>query len=269
MEFKADVLYAVAAEVFDLQHNLLTRGIVLDGIVLRELTSDHQLNQALLVGIFDIECADILPVPQDGNPVTDLKQLVQAVRDVDDGDALLLQIPDDVEEPSLFLDRDGGGRLVQNQDAGVAQDGLADLDDLAVGHGQFADPGLGRDVALELFQQLGRFSVTFRIVDKEAGITSVAHEQVVGYRHGLELNHLLIHNGDTELQRLLGRQMVIGDAVKNDFALVGLHGARYGFDERGFAGAVFADQRVNLALTEADRDVVQRDNAGIAFGDIV
>ena len=269
MQFKADVLHAVAAEVFDLQHDFLARGIVLDGIVFRELAPDHQLNEALLVRVPDIQRVDVLAVPQDGNAVADLEQLIQTVRDVDDSDALLLQVTDDIKQPPLFLDGDGSRRLVQNQDAGIAENGLADLDDLAVGHGQLTDPGFGRDVALELFQQLGGFSAALGIVDEEAGVAAAGHEKIVRYGHGLELDHLLIDDRDAELQRFLGGQMVIGDAVKENLAAVGLHGARDGFDKGRFAGSILADQCMNFALTKADGNVVQCDNTGIAFGDVV
>ena len=55
---------------------------------------------------------------------------------------------------------------------------------------------------------------------------------------------------------------VTGCAVDDDFALVGLVDAGQDLDERGFAGAVFANQRRDLAGVERDADIVERLHAG-------
>ena len=124
-------------------------------------------------------------------------------------------------------------------------------------------------MALEFLQQLCGLFVPLCLVDEEAAVAAVAHEQVVRHGHGLKLNHLLIHHGDAQLQGLLGCQLGVGDPIKDDLALIGLHRAGDGFDKGGLAGPVFAHQGVDFALPEGNGHLVQRRNAGVAFCDIV
>ena len=269
VQLEGDVFHAVAAELVHLQHYLRAGSYILHGVILRKGAAHHQLDKALLVGILNVQGVDILAVPQDGDPVADFEQLLQPVGDVNYRHALTLQISDHIEEPPLLLHGDGGGGLVQNQHPGLAENGLADLHNLPVGHGKLPHPGSGGDVALKFLQQLRGLFVPLRLVDEEAAVAAVAHEQVVRHGHGLKLNHLLIHHGDAQLQGLLGRQLGVGDPVKNDLALVGLHRAVDGLDESGFAGPVFAHQGVDFSLPEGNGHLVQSRNAGVAFCDIV
>ena len=200
VQLEADIFHTVAAEVLDLQHDLLPGRIVLDRIVIGKFAPDHQLNQTLLVRVLNADRVDVLAVPEDGNPVTDLKQLIQAVGDVDDGNALLLEIADDIEQPALFFHGDGCCGFIQDQHAGIAENGFADLHDLAVGHRKLTNPGLGSDVALKFFQQFRSFFIPLRVVDEEAAVAAVAHEEVVRHGHCFKLDHLLIYHGDAQLQ---------------------------------------------------------------------
>ena len=189
--------------------------------------------------------------------------------DVDHRDTPGLQLTDNIEEAFLFFYRDGRRRLIQDQNTGVTENGFADLHDLAVRHGEISDPGSWGNMTLEFLQKLLGLLITLRFVHEEAVIAPIAHEKVVCNGHGLKLNHLLIHHRDTQFERLLRCQVVIGDAVKNDLALVGLYGAGDGLDEGGLAGAVLSDQRVHLAFPEADGYIVEGNDARIAFCDIV
>ena len=63
--------------------------------------------------------------------------------------------------------------------------------------------------------------------------------------------------------------MVVSNAVKDDFTLVGLHGAGNRFDESGFPRSVFTHQGVNFSFAETDGHVIERDHAGIAFGNVM
>ena len=269
MEFKADVPDSVAAESVHLQNHFFGRSVVLHGVVFRELAADHQLDESLLVCINDIQRFDIFSVAENGYPVTDFKQLVQPVGDIDDGDASAFQFPDHIEEPSLFFNGDGRGGFIQNKNPGVSQNCLADLHNLAVGHGQFPNPGLRRNVALKLFQQFLCLPVSLRLIDEKTAVASLTHEEIVCNGHGLELNHLLIHHRNSQFQRLLRREMIIGDTVKDDFPFVRLDRAGDGFDKRRLSRTVLSHQGVNLSFPETDGDIIQCDDAGIALGNVV
>src|SRR5688572_7019857 len=48
-----------------------------------------------------------------------------------------------------------------------------------------------------------------------------------------------------------------GNIIKPDFALIGFYQAQYGFDQRGFARAIGANQGIYLALIEFGGNVAQ------------
>jgi hypothetical protein len=56
-------------------------------------------------------------------------------------------------------------------------------------------------------------------------------------------------------------------AAEEDLSIVRRVDAAYDLDQRGFARAVFSQERVNLVWPEGDRDVSQSHNAWEALGD--
>ncbi len=62
--------------------------------------------------------------------------------------------------------------------------------------------------------------------------------------------------------------MVIGLAVDQNFAAVRLVDAGHDLDQGRFAGAVLAEQRMNLAGFEREGNVVERLRRGEALGDV-
>ena len=83
-----------------------------------------------------------------------------------------------------------------------------------------------------------------------------------------EEGRLLINGGDTELAGADG--VVVGDGPAEDFEAsgVGLDGAGDDLDERGLAGAVLADEGVDLAGPQVERDALERADAGEGFVDV-
>ena len=98
----------------------------------------------------------LLAVAEDQDPVADLRDLVELVRDEDDGHALGGQVPDPGEEQGDFRLGQDGGRFVQDQYLGIVDQGLGDLDHLLLGHAQGADQGVRANVRIQLGQELGR-----------------------------------------------------------------------------------------------------------------
>ena len=75
---------------------------------------------------------DVLAVAQDGRAVGDARDLVHAVRDVDDRDALGFERAKEGEQLLDLAARERGRRLVEDEDADVARDRLDDLGELAL-----------------------------------------------------------------------------------------------------------------------------------------
>ena len=82
--------------------------------------------------------ATMASVAQNRDAIGDRLHLVQAVGDVEDGDALGAQLADDLEQ-ALGLDgRENGRRLVEGDDLMRHQQGAGDLHELPVGDGEAA-----------------------------------------------------------------------------------------------------------------------------------
>src|SRR5262249_45092439 len=113
---------------------------------------------------------DPATVAQDGDAIGDLEDLLHAVRDEEDGHALLTQVGDDAKEAVHLVRREGGGRLIHDEDAYVEGDGLGDLDRLLLGEGQTARrlPDVESDV--EAAQHLCRLPLHAAAVDELATI---------------------------------------------------------------------------------------------------
>src|SRR3546814_1739240 len=89
--------------------------------------------------------SDELALAQHGDAVGHRHDLVQLVRDEDDGEALRHHGLQGGEERLDLLRRKHGGRLVEDEDAGAAVERLQDLDALALAHREVADEAPGVD----------------------------------------------------------------------------------------------------------------------------
>ena len=79
---------------------------------------------------------------------------------------------------------------------------------------------------------------------------------------------MLVHHADAEVVgvvRVLDLDLL---AVLFDDALLRLVQAEQNTHQGGFSGAVFAEQGVDFALSELQRDIVVCDDAGEALGDV-
>ena len=98
--------------------------------------------------------ADDPAAPDDRDPVGDLEDLVELVADEDDAVALLGEPAEDGEDLLGLLRRQHGGRLVEDEDPGVAIERLEDLDPLLPADGQLADLDVGVDLEAEPLAEL-------------------------------------------------------------------------------------------------------------------
>ena len=82
------------------------------------------------------------------------------------------------------------------------------------------------------------------------------NRDVLGDRHPFDEAEILMDEGDRAAHRAPDRRRLAGEA---DLAGVGLVDARQDFDQRRFAGAVLAEQRMDLAATDVEIDVIERE----------
>ena len=204
-----------------------------------------------------------MAVTHDGHFVGDAEDLVHLVGDVDNGNAVGLQVLDDAEEGFHFVGRQRGGRLVQNQYLTVGGNGLGDLHRLHLRNAQLAQHLPGIEVHPDLFQQSGGIGVHFFMVDhgNEAqkllhGIT--AQEDVLADGSGGNGLQLLMDHGNTHFQSLQGILDGHLFALVIDLAFVHAVDAEHALHQCGLTGTVFSHERVNLAGMQAELGVVQR-----------
>ena len=95
---------------------------------------------------------------------------------------------------------EGGGGLVEDEDARVPGDGLGDLDQLAGTDGQLFHEPVGVDVGAQPGQRRGRPAIDLAVIDEAQATTRLAGEQDVGAdRHLGDEAELLEHHRDVAL----------------------------------------------------------------------
>ena len=122
-------------ERFDAEHHVARSGVAaVDGEV--DFAADHHLGEVLLVCVGWLAAPDHLAAPNDRDSIGDLEDFVQLVADEDDGVALTPQLAKDREDLLRLLRCQYRGRLVEDEDARVAVQGLQDLDPLLPADGE-------------------------------------------------------------------------------------------------------------------------------------
>ncbi len=102
--------------------------------------------------------------------------------------------------------------------------------------------------------------------ERAAGLD--AQREVLGDRQIGEERRVLMDGDHAQPSRLDRREAVDGLAVDDDGAAVGRGRAGEDPHQRGLAGAVFADERVDLARAHVERGVGQRADACVGFGEV-
>ncbi len=206
-------------------------------------------------------------VAHHGDAVGDLLQLVHPVRDVDDAHAVAAQLADDAEQVGDFLRVQGGRRLVHDQHPGVERQRLRDLHHLLARHRQVGHRRARVEIEVQALEQPARVGVQALLVQEQAQAAPRLAADVDVLR-GAQVPHqveLLVDDADAQRLRAaraadLGR--LAGDL---DHARVARMDAGQHLHQRGLARAVLAHERMDLAGTQIEVDLVQRLDAGEAL----
>ena len=233
----------------------------------QHLASDHHRGQAPGVGLRPLDGADHAAVAHDAHAVADLHDLVELVGDEHDGVAIGRVAAQELEQPARLLRRQNGGRLVHDQDAGVAEQGLEDLDLLLEADGEFVDARVGVEVEAEALDDLARLAPRGGDVERRAAPRLGAQDQVLGDGQGLHQHEVLVHHPDALGDRVAGGSHHDLAAVDLDGALVGRLKPVEDLHQRALAGAVLADQGVDLAPFDLEVDTLVGDDQREALAD--
>lgn len=104
-----------------------------------DVALDHQSCDGRSRGLCNRQCGDVKAVAHDGHMVAELFDLVEIMRDIDDGHAFIAQAPDQPEEDIGLPPDQRRCRLVENQNFRLVEKGARNLHDLLFGRGQLAD----------------------------------------------------------------------------------------------------------------------------------
>ena len=119
LQLEIDILDDIApVEVLDFQHHFFA-GLLGDfGRGFEDRAAHHHADDLIDRGILRLNGVDVLPVAHHRNPIGDLLQLFQPVRDVHHAHTLGAQVANDAEEFVDFRVGQGRRRLVHDQHFG-------------------------------------------------------------------------------------------------------------------------------------------------------
>ena len=162
------------------------------------------------------------------------------------------------EEPLHLRGRQRGGRLVENDDARAGEEHAGDLDQLLQADRQRAHALARIDVDAEAGEMLARLAHHALPVDDAALHRLRAEEHVLRHRQVGHDGELLVHHADAGIERVAGGAEAHLAAL--DLHRAGEIGMHAGDDlhQRRLAGAVLADEAVDLAGAEREVDIAQR-----------
>ena len=221
---------------------------------LGDLGPEHELDDLLLAALRRHERADVGAVAEHGRPVAVRDHLPQAVGDEESRPASLLLSLHHREDALGEIGRQRGRDLVQDQQLRVARKRPREVEHPEHGQRQ-VERLLGEvDVEIEVVQ------VPPDRIDRRAGQPQVLLDGQVGHER-----RILEDGRETDVRRLRGRGDADSAAVHEDRARIRPDHARQHLDERALAGAVRAEQRMDLARLDDERRRGERDDRAVAL----
>ena len=233
-----------------------------------DIAAHHHGGQLLGGGVFRFHSADVLTLAQDGAAVSHGHDLVELMRDEENGLALGCQIPHDLHQFVDLLRGQHGGGFVEDQDLVVPVEHLQNLGALLHTHGDILDQCVGIHVQTILLAEGQHLFAGVLLLQKAVFRRLGAHDDVVQHREAFHQLEVLVHHADAQGVGVVGILDGHHLTVLFDDALLRLVQAEQNTHQRGFARAVFAQQGVDLALFQLQGDVVVGDNTGEPFGDV-
>ena len=214
------------------------------------------------------------PVAQDGAAVGDRDDFVEVMRDVDDRGALRLHAREHREQPLDLAFFQGRRRLVQDEDAALPAQRLGDRHQLPLGEAERSHRPVRVGVKVELGKHGARGVAHARAIDHgqrpEPPHRKIAERNVLGDRQRRHQPQFLRDGDDAGSDGVARARKVPRRAVDPNRAAVGTPDPAENADQRGFAGAVLADDGMNFPSGDIEVDAVKGDRRaemlGHAFG---
>jgi hypothetical protein len=233
------------------------------------VATDHHRGQLLLGRLVGRGRSHHPAMVQDRDAIGDLEHLVELVSDEDDRCAGLDQRSHDSEQLLGLLGGKHGRWLVQDEDVRLAVERLDDLDPLPDADWQVLDQRVGIDPQAVLLRHLDDALARRLLVEPPKGAARGLHPEhhVLGDGEDGHEHEVLVDHADAGSDRVARAAERHRPVVNQDLALVGLVEPVQDIHERRLAGAVLAEQPVNLTGLHEQVDVLVRDHAREALGD--
>ena len=188
--------------------------------------------------------------------------------DVNHAHAPRLQPRDDGEEPLRIRLREAARRLVENHHARFARERAGDFHELLLRDGKRAHRRIRRQVAVAEFRERAPRRVAHRAAPQPAETRRLrAEHDVLGHGQIRREVQLLVDHRHSRAPRLVRIARRKRRAVQRDAPRVRLVRAAEDFHQRALPRAILADERMHLALADAQRNAPQRGSRAEAFTD--
>ncbi len=188
------------------------------------------------------------------------------MRDEQNADAAAGELTHDPKQDVDFVGIEAGGRFVQDQHARRHVDRAGNRNEVLHGNRVIAERCADVDGEPEAAQESGCVPAHDAVAHQPEPRRLSAKEQVFGnVEIGKEID-LLIDGGNARFHCLLGIARHDFHAIEPDGAGIALNDPGDSLDQRRLAGAVLAQQRVDLAGTQLKIDTVKRALPQKTFG---
>ena len=208
--------------------------------------------------------ATVAPVPEYGDLVSDGKHFTQTVRDVDDGDPLVLEFPNVIEQPFDLEIRNRSGGFVHHEDACVLGQRLGDLDHLPLCDTEL--PGLRPRIErhTQRIQQNPSPGMHPPMIQHSRPPTSElpAQKDVLSYVEVGNEEKFLEDNGNAQPACIRRRMDQDRHIIDEKLAAIGTMCPTQNLDQRRLAGAVGPEQHVHFAGMDGKGNIVEGPDTG-------
>ena len=264
-------------QALHLQQRRPVRSRVLHRVQIAEVAADHQVRHLPARDVRRQLARDEAAVAHHDDLIGDALNLVELVRDVDQRDAVGLQLRDQCEQALGLARRERRGRLVHDQQARLALQRLRDLDQLLLGDDQMLDQRVGACRQADQSQHAFGLGAHRSVVEPRArpaarrartGVRStkephqtarllVAEEDVLRDGQVLGERELLVDHHDAARLGCPWSIEVHHVAIDTQFAAAQGFIAGEDLHQRALAGAVLAEQADHATGCEVEADTVQ------------
>ncbi len=222
---KTDVAQGFALiQTLNPEHFFAARHLLF-GELLRQVTAHHQFDEFVHIKINRRLGRNMPPVAQHGSPVTDFKNFVQVMTDVNNGHPVGLHFFDNGKQFVDFADAERRGWLIHNNEVGFVVQGFGHFNHLLAANPQLAERHAGVNIQVQFGQQGAGLAVHFFPVEQPAALGDfVAQKNILGDGELGYLVEFLINGGNSGILRLARIGKMHRLTFENNLAVIaGVH----------------------------------------------